>query len=38
LIVTVDLGGARSDFSLGKITHRVTQGVNIVAKLKIKAR
>jgi len=33
LVVAVDLGGARRDLGLGKVAHRVAQGVDIGARV-----
>ena len=37
LVVLVDLSGARCDLGLCKFAHRVAQGVDVFAKLKVQA-
>jgi len=38
LVVAIDFGGAGGDFGLGKVTHRVAQGIDVFTKLEIQAR
>ena len=37
LVGLIDFGGTRGDLGLGEIAYRITQGVNVFAKLKVKS-
>ena len=37
LVAAVDFGRARGDFSLRKVTHRITQRVNVFAQLEVES-